>query len=221
MNMKRILLLTVGLLSLSMAGCGSIVVTDTTTFYKPDYQNRGTISVTAANQQINKSLQFAHYKSRFEKQLGKLGFKPVQQSSAAKYVAIVSYGIDNGKTSVETSPVYGQTGGGTTYSSGTVNHGGHSTSYSGSSYSMPTYGIVGSTSSSYTRYSRAIAMDIVEGKSFHSGRPIALLEARAKSSGSCSQIVEVFDEMLEAMFDEFPGESGRSRRVTVSADVNC
>jgi len=48
-----------------------------------------------------------------------------------------------------------------------------------------------------------------------------LLETRAKSSGSCSQIVEVFDEMLEAMFDEFPGVSGRSKRMTVGADVNC
>ncbi len=221
MYIRKILLLSASLLSLTMAGCASRVVTNTTNFYKPEYQNKGTISVVSAKKQTSSSLEFEHYKSVFEKHLGKLGFVPVKNPAEAQYIALISYGIDNGKNSVETTPIFGQTGGGTTYNSGTVSSGGYSTSYSGSTYSMPTYGVVGSTTSSYTTYTRAIAMDIVKAKSLRQGTPEVLLESRAKSSGSCSQISEVFDEILEAMFDDFPGENGRSNRVTIHGNFNC
>ncbi|VAW98339.1 hypothetical protein MNBD_GAMMA21-1405 [hydrothermal vent metagenome] len=222
MKIQRILLITISLFSLTMAGCASRVVTNTSTFYKPDYKSQGTIVVTSTNMKTSKSLEFEHYKSKFESYLSKAGYVPVKSPAEAQYIAIVSYGIDNGKGSIETTPIFGQTGGGTTYTSGTVYSGGHhSTSYSGSTYTMPTYGVIGSSTSSYTTYSRAIAMDIVIAKSFLQGEPKVLLESRAKSSGSCSQIVEVFDEILEAMFDDFPGESGRSRRVVVRGEANC
>jgi len=81
--------------------------------------------------------------------------------------------------------------------------------------------MIGNVTSAHTRYTRAIAMDIVNAKSYLQGEPQVLLEARVKSSGSCGQIAEVFDEMLVAMFEQFPGENGRSKRVIVNADVNC
>lgn len=87
---------------------------------------------------------------------------------------------------------------------------------------MPTYGVVGSSTGSATRYNRAIALDIVEASSFKKGNPKKVYQGRTKSKGSCSVIVEVFDEMLEAMFIGFPGENGRNRKQVISPAIfNC
>jgi len=219
--MKNLLFMAILGLTLLLTGCARYVVTNTTNFYKPDYHSKGKVSVVAADSKVDGSLEFAHYKSRFEAKLANIGYQIVAQPNDADYLALVSYGIDSGKTSQVSTPIYGQTGGGTTYKSGTVYSGGQTASYSGSTYTMPSYGIVGMTSGSHTTYQRAIALDIVEAKSFLQGKPVVLLESRAKSRGSCNQIVEVFDEILEAMFNEFPGENGRAKKIRVTSNANC
>jgi hypothetical protein len=203
-------LLVSGLLLLSgLSGC-TPVVTSTTAFFVPEYKSAGTIIIVAAVGEVNNSLEFAHYRSRFEQRLASNGYTIVANPSEARYVAFVAYGIDEGKTAVVSTPIFGQTGGGTTYSSGTAYGSGGSVSYSGSSYTMPTYGVVGSSTGSVTQYTRAIALDIVDAASLKEGHPKRVLESRAKSTGSCSTVAGVFEEMLEAMFTDFPGQSGRT-----------
>ncbi len=46
-------------------------------------------------------------------------------------------------------------------------------------------------------------------------------EARAKSTGSCSVIAGVFEEILEAMFQDFPGINGKVRSVEVLSKGGC
>ena len=60
---------------------------------------------------MNNSLEFAHYKAKFERKLGESGYTVVQNSEAAQYIALVAYGIDSGKTKVVSTPIFGQTGG--------------------------------------------------------------------------------------------------------------
>ena len=64
-------------------------------------------------------------------------------------------------------------------------------------------------------------MDIVDAGSLRIGAFRKIYEIRAKSTGGCSVIAEVFDEMLEAMFWDFPGESGKPRTVEVGGEFNC
>ncbi len=205
---------------LVLSGCAT-VVTRTTAFYTSDYTTSGSIFVIPADAEKNNSLEFASYKKRFEDKLSTNGYSIVTNANDAKYIAIVAFGIDNGKSSVVSMPLFGQTGGGTTYSSGTVYGTGGSASYSGSSYTMPTYGIVGSSTSSATTYTRAIALDIVEAKSLKTGKPKKIYEARVKSSGTCSVIAGVFNELLEAMFKEFPGDNGKTRLAEIPYKGEC
>ncbi len=88
---------------------------------------------------------------------------------------------------------------------------------------MPTYGVVGSQAYSYnvTTYTRNVAVDIVTAGSLKDGSPSKIYESRAVSKGSCSQMPEVIDEILEAIFKEFPGESGRSRKVIIPGKFDC
>lgn len=203
-----------------LSGC-TMVQTKVTAFYIPEYKSSGTIAIVAAEAEVNSSLEFRHYKQQFERKLAANGYTVVKHPSDAQYIALVAYGIDSGKTSIVSTPIFGQSGGGTTYSSGTIYGSGGSATYSGTSYTMPTYGVVGSSTSSVTDYTRAIALDIVDAESLKSGAPKKIYEAKAKSTGSCSVIAGVFEEMLEAMFKGYPGESGKTRSVDVPFKGAC
>lgn len=208
---------------LIVTGCATPprVVTNNTAFYVDAFAPRGSISVVSGEADVNGSLEFAAYKKKFESKLIASGYKIENDPNNADFIGLVAYGIDNGETSTVSTPIFGQTGGGSTYSSGTVYSSGGSATYSGSSYTMPTYGVVGRSTGPVTTYNRAIALDIVEAQSFKEGNPKKVYEGRTKSKGSCSVIVEVFDEMLEAMFTDFPGENGRNRKQDVPSIANC
>jgi hypothetical protein len=64
-------------------------------------------------------------------------------------------------------------------------------------------------------------MDIVTADSLNQDQAKKIFEGRTISTGKCSVMVEVFDEMLEAMFIDFPGENGRNRAQTVESITHC
>lgn len=195
-----------------ISGCVHMPTVDTTltTFYTSEYKNAGSISVVAAAAEANNSLEFTHYKARIEKQLSSHGYTIKNNPSEAEFIALVAYGIDEGKSAMVSAPIFGQTGGGATF-----------TSYGTSSYTMPSYGVVASSNNSVTTYTRAIALDIVKTETFKDGQPKKLFELRAKSIGTCSVISGVFEEILESMFQDFPGQNGKARKITVEFKGNC
>lgn len=200
------------IMSLFLSGCATppVVNTSITTFYGPEYRNIGSISVVAATTEQNDSLEFLHYKGKIEQKIASHGYKIVNNPTDAEFIALVAYGIDEGKNAIVSTPIFGQTGGGATF-----------TSYGTSSYTMPSFGVVASSTNSETRYTRGIALDIVRAKDLQAGHPKKLFELRAKSVGICSSIAAVFDEMLESIFTEFPGESGKARKVTLQSKGDC
>lgn len=206
------------------AGVGQRVSTQTTMFYEDSYQPLGSVHVTSGDIGVSdNSLEFKTYKSKLEAKLISVGHTVTDDPSDAKYIAFFTYGIDEGKEKTYSYSQWGQTGGGTTsYSSGTVtSSGGGNATYSGSTYQMPTYGVVGTNTGSYTTYKRVIAVDMVYAESLSSGEPIKTYEGRTDSVGSCSMIGEVMDEMIEAMFTDFPSESGKNRTLTVAGVFDC
>lgn len=119
------------LLAVFFSGCTQFNAT-TTRFYPTEYRSVGTISVIATTAEVNDSLEFSYYKPRIGQKLASYGYTIVSNPSEAKYVALVAYGIDEGKSGIVSTPIFGQTGGGTTTFS----------SYGSSYYTMPTYGMV-------------------------------------------------------------------------------
>jgi hypothetical protein len=202
-------------------GCANKIRTTTTTFYAAEHQQRGAIIVLSSDHQTNNSLAFKHYQAKFNEKLKAQGYAIAPSIEASDYIALVSYGIDNGKSSIVSTPIVGQIGGDTRYRSGTAYIDGKKTTYSGFYYTMPVYGVVGSSTRTVTTYTRAIAMDIVKTDSFKSKNPDKMYEVRAKSVGNCSVMLEVFDEMLEAMFSNFPNESGKAITIAVESDSRC
>ena len=173
-------------------------------------------------EETNRSLEFSSYRSKFEQNFKTVGFS-IASAEKADYIAFVSYGIDTGTivTSLVSTPVYGQTGGGTTYTSGTVStYSGGYGSYSGTNYTMPTYGVVGSSTSSVQSsvYKRQLSVDIVESSTLETDNPSKVYEGRLTSAGSCGAMNEVIDELIQALFIKFPNGSGR---VEVEGKFDC
>jgi hypothetical protein len=185
------------LLAALFSGCATIDTT-ATRLYSTEYGNVGTISVVASLTEVNNSLEFLQYKPRFERILASNGYTIVSDPIEAKYVALVAYGLDEGKSGVVSTSVIVEANG----KSATL----------GTYYTMPIYG---SSTASTSQYMRAIAMDIVDTESIVEGTPKTIFEIRTKSVGPCSSIAGVFDEMLEAMFKGFPGEAGKINSTTL------
>ena len=219
----------VGALSLCLFGCvttapvAPVLVTNVVTFHTDSYLVDGSISVVSLDPSVSRSLEFASYKKKFESHLSLVGYTIESDVSKADYIAVVAYGIGDGNTQTSTVPTYGKTGGGTTTSSSgtTYSHDSGNGTYSGTSYIPPTYGVTGIKTVSATEYTRNVALDVLEANSFRKGYPKKIYELRARSTGSCNVIVEVFDEILEAMFRGFPGENGRNRIERVPGVFNC
>lgn len=104
-----------------VTGCGSpYVATSNRAFFVDTYSSKGSISVVSAEAGVNSSSKFAAYKRKFESKLLGVGYQIEKDPNKAGYIALVAFGIDDGKTSTVSTSIFGQTSGGTTYSSGTV-----------------------------------------------------------------------------------------------------
>ena len=206
-----------------LSGCMTSLKANVSSFSNLSVPAMGqSVAVVGYPEEINSSLEFKSYRSKFEAKFRLNGYS-IASEETADYIAFVSYGIDGGteQTGVTSTPVYGQTGGGTTYTSGSVSsYSGGYGSYYGTSYTMPTYGIVGTSTSSYsyTKYKRNLALDIVEASSVGSEYPVKVFEGRLTSSGSCGIMREVIDEIIEAMFTDFPNANGT---IKIPSEANC
>jgi hypothetical protein len=208
------------LLAVCILGACTQLRGDVTVFHNvtPDVYGR-TVAVKGYPEKIDASIEFATYRRMIENQLRANGFKIENDPTAADYIAFTTYGLDiTTEQRIGSTPEYGQTGGGTAYHSGIVSGYGGSAFYSGTSYTMPTYGVVGSSSYSYssTTNTRALSIDIVETATINQNRPSKIFEGKITSVGRCSKLNQVMDLLVEGLFQNFPGTSGKTRSVVVS-----
>ena len=161
------------------------------------------------------SLEYEAYAKRISNKLERYNYILEKENTNPEYFVIFNYGIGDGGTITGSIPIYGQTGGGTSFTSGTVSssYGGFA-SYSGTTYSMPTFGQVDSIPYSVRQHDRVLNLKIVSYKDSHDGNVKVVYEGRVKSSGSSGEIAVVLPSMIEALFRDFPGHSGETKKIT-------
>ena len=186
-----------------MVGKGTVVpeqvVSNVTVFHTIKGQHKGkSVLVLPFQKELESSLEFQNYKKIIEKYLQRYGFNIVQEKDDSDFIAFVSYGVDKGKQELISSPVFGLKGGGTrTFSGSAYNSGGGGTTYlEGTEHSMPTLGVVGSSTSSITRYTRQFAMDLVETSTLEGKKINKVYEGRVKSAGLCGTVLKVMPHMI-------------------------
>jgi hypothetical protein len=136
----------------------------------------------------------------------------------ADFVAAIQYGVDDGRTVSGTTPIYGQTGGGEAAHSGTIEGPDGTATYSGTSYTPETYGVVDEIEWSKTDYTRSFDLVIVDGRSVASGEPEQVYQANAISIGKENNFHSVSRCVIDTVFDRFPDVSGATRFVSARGD---
>jgi hypothetical protein len=194
-----------------------MVHSNISTFHRlPAGADGKTFVVMPSDKNKNGSLEFDTYARRVAAKLSARGYRPVELAQQQPdYVVFLDYAIDGGKTMTGSTPIIGQTGGGTTYHSGSVMGTGGSAFYSGYSYTPPTYGVVGQAPYSTTVYTRILVLEVLDAPKLLTGTVEKLYETKVVSAGSIGNLPDVVPAMIEAIFKDFPGLSGATRRVSV------
>ena len=193
------------------SGCAS-VGSYVTSFHKlPPVGDGKTFDIVPLEHQKG-SIEFSTYEERVSKKIEEHGYIRVRNSSTIpNYLVYIDYGIDDGTATSGSLPIFGQTGGGYSFSTTTLSSG----SYSGLTYTQPQYGQVGSIPYRHTSYKRHLNMTIIDSRKSNKGNIIKVYEGRVLSTGSSIEISVVLPTMIEALFKHFPGQSGKTNWITM------
>lgn len=208
--MRMLMAVGMSLALLGLGGCSS-VQSNVSVFHTADVEKPNTFTVKPTPV-LQGSLQAQTYAALIADALEAKGWSEVK--SNAEVEVVFAYAIDNGTTHTSVAPIYGQTGGGSTQTFGTVSGGGGFATYSGTTYTTPTYGVVGAVPVTNTVYNRAFVLDMYKRKD-----GTKVYESRVTSQGSSGSIDLVAKCLISALFEDFPGKSGQHRTVTVDFDT--
>lgn len=215
--MKKIIAFLV--FAFALSGCTPHVVTTTSIYHGDHAYDRGTLYIEPEDQELEKSLAFKTLKTRIGKYLSLNGYQIVNEKEEASFLAIVSYKSDGGKTTTTTSPIMVQTGGGTSYSYGSVAGLGGVTTYSGTQYTPPTYGVAGTKTYTDTKYTVDAKIDIYRFNGKKIGNKV--YEIQGTSTGTCNKINSVMPAIIDGMFKDFPREDGKTTNVRTPRGGAC
>jgi hypothetical protein len=203
---------------LLLTGCINLrVISDVTCFHNlPQVAATKTFRFLPTETQKG-SLEYASYASLIRQKLQAYGWRYEENDKQMPdYLVVFTYGIDDGRVITESIPLFGQTGGGAAYSSGTVRTAsGSSATYTGTTYQAPTFGQVGAIPVSRKEYRRIFQLSILDAQKSTPESVVKSYEGRVTSSGYSGEISTVLPTMIAALFDTFPGVSGKTRGVVI------
>lgn len=212
------------MLAMALSGCVQVQSTVTAFHTLSTADLSKTLAVYPGDPEEQNSLERKAYVAKLEQHFEAVGFRviPFGVAKQPDYVAIFNYGIDNGKqvTSNYAIPQWGVTGYSGSTTTGTVSsYGGYGT-YNATTTYTPQYGVTGYNTGTTTStiYGRTIYLTLfdthkIDPKNKASFDNAKVYEAKLTSSGACGQIASVMDQMLDALFKDFPGESGKAHKV--------
>jgi len=209
--MKRVFVALIA--SLIAASCAA-VRTNVSVVHMLPAADLKTIAIAAYNENLTGTPEFEAFAAKVAVHLEAAGYDVVVASGTMRpdYVAYFAYDVDAG------TPVR------RTYSISQITD---------SVNDYPTRGtlnaeLMGSQVGPATErvYRRTVTLDIYDEKRLQSNDAATFDSARVyrawlMSQGSCPLMGDVIDPMLSALFERFPGESGRFRIVDLPTDARC
>ena len=152
------------------------------------------------------SLEWQHYAMLVAGKLRAQGMRQIQVALDGDYGVFINYARTEGETRTSSSPVFGQTGGGTTTT--TTGYVGRMPVYA-STYTPPTFGITGYATRETTMYGRGIRIVIVDALGTKAtGKVVTLYDGMGLSSGPTSNLMVVMPYILDGIFQEWPAPNG-------------
>lgn len=200
------------MLLILLSGCASLVKSNVTSFHEIEGDVTGAKYAFAPLQGQENNLEYRTYCNLVEKEIQKHGAIKTSLDDADYLVTFV-YGIDDGREKVVSSPKFGQTGVSSSHTTGTATAYGNTAYGSATTTYTPSYGVVGTSTSSRTVYTRVLRLNVYPKAAVDKGDYTPIYQSEVKSQGRSGQISRVMPSLIYALFKEFPGESGKSRKV--------
>ncbi|MDR0781411.1 MAG: DUF4136 domain-containing protein [Pseudomonadales bacterium] len=203
-QIRSITLLFSALLLSLVSACTSSIRGDVLTFHEGPRPSGETIRVVAADPDKQVSLEFRSYVNQIEAQLRRVGYRPTTDANA-QLLAVVDYSVAPDAVSVSMMnrrPRY------------FVRYG-----FSYGRYYDPFY--FGASNywgpdmyTSHTNYLRTLLLNIEHNDKDRE----RLFEGHVQSSGMQNLLPQVMPYLITAMFQNFPGENGVTKVVTIERD---
>ncbi len=195
----------VGVAALLLAGCAARFKSDVARFYTPALPKGETFQVVASDPAKVGSLEFAQYAELVRNKLIAQGYRPAAQGETPTLDVRLDYGVSTGREQIRSTPTpaFGF------YGLAPYGYYGY---YPYGRYGFGGYGAFGGSDiSSRTIYTRGLNLEITKA-----GKPEEkLFEGRALSDGTDGRLTEVVPYLVQAMFEDFPGQSGVTQRVVI------
>lgn len=199
------------ILMMALAACSSGLRTNVTRFQSQLPAPSGqTFAVVADDPSMAGGLEFSQYARLVEAKLSQQGYTPVANPERATLLVRFDYGVDRGRERVRStggfgrdpffSPWYGYGRFGYGYRPGLWNYGWYDPWFDG--------GV-----DSYTVYTSGIDLKI--DRRADGAR---LFEGKAEAVSTSNRLQYLVPNLVEAMFTNFPGNSGETVRITVAPE---
>ncbi len=219
-NFKLVAALALGVSAAALSGCATGFPAQVSRYQAmPAPQGQSFVVVPMDARDIG-GLEFSRYASMVAQGMQAQGYVPAASIAQATMVVRVGYGVDQGRTEFVRDfsgfgdPFYrgyggfGHGGFGRPYYSRWGYYGARSPFYYG--WNSPFYGSGGGIDS-YTVYNSYLDVDIRRKLD-----NAALFEGRAKARSQTDNLGTLVPNLVEAMFNGFPGRSGETVRITVA-----
>ena len=215
---------------LSLSGCATRadrVETKLVAFHRmqANSASEATITVLPWRKEWLDSLEFREYARQIESRLSERGYRIADQSAPATHALIVDYGIDDGKTisTPYSIPQWGVIGSSGSRTTGTITTYGNTSAINATTTAVPTYGVSGYRSGVSTElvFTRFVNVDIVKLSSARPTTNDKVYEGRLKSQGTCGNFVSIMPILLDSLFTDFPGPSGKPVNRDVPWNGKC
>jgi hypothetical protein len=213
------------LLALLLAGCATPsesdshgkLYTSVTIFHSLPTNIIGSTFVVLGDTNLIGSVEHDSYLKLVQTELEARQLRAVDVSDNPDWLVIVHYQVYPPQKFSDSRPVFGQIGGGGyTQHQGTVWGNSGSSSYSGSSYTAPQYGVVGYRNTEGYWFGWGLRIEFYDGAAYRARRVAQRYEAKSIASGRGGSLAEAIPVMVHQIFREFPGKSGVTREKEIS-----
>lgn len=221
-HLRRLGLAAMAGAALALAGCATPFRADVARFQTqlPAPQGQSFV-VEAANPALSGGIEFGQYASLVAGELTRYGYRPAAPGEKSDLVVRMDYGIDKGRERVVSSPGFGDPWYGGYYGRGfyrpmvVTGRGGRRYVYGWRDPFLwggfgPGFGGYNDVSS-YTVYTSDLGLQINRAADGY-----RLFEGRAQAQSRDSDLTQIVPNLVEAMFTNFPGNSGEKVRITVA-----
>lgn len=206
----RLRMAAAALLLIGLAACASPFRADVSRFQSQLPAPSGqTFAVVADDPSMAGGLEFSQYARLVEAKLAQQGYTPVADPARATLIVRFDYGVDKGRERVRSTGFTRDPFWGPWYGYGRLGYWGGPWSYG---WYDPWFDGAGSVES-YTVYTSGIDMKIDRRADNQ-----RLFEGKAEAVSTSNRLQYLVPNLVEAMFTNFPGNSGETTRITVAPE---